>query len=517
MKIFLGGIIMVEKRVFDMLGVDNWLESSMERPPHPSIYKKIKKTEKMIKDGEEPKTFVDKGGLDIETYKNLKKRNDIYNESIDKMNLKLHSAAEKGLDINQLIGVRLPCEKSDKVTGTRRALVLPVDFKDHKNQTTAEYFQDMLFKKGSNSLRDYYLEASWNQLDIIGDVSEWFTAKNAENLYLDKLPAKNPDTGGIYFPNAQKLVAEAVQNAVKGDIDLSKYDYNGDGIIDMLIVIYAGVGFDTAHDINFITPHTGYLNDPIIIKKGKKEYQINKYSIIPELSSGNLKPVDLGCFCHEIAHVLGIPELYHLDFSSKTPEFAPVMGDWCLMGVGSFVNNGANPTHMGAWCKIKLGWTEPEVVTGKSENYDIPVVIDPAKKIYKLEVPKLNGKEYFLLENREQKGFDKYIPADGLLIWHVDENKCVGDFPNSDKKHYFLSVVQADGKRELEATKNFKEPSINGDAGDVYPGTSNNRSLDDTTTPNSKSYTKKPSGITIKSITDPGDKMTAIMGVKGAK
>jgi immune inhibitor A len=482
--------------------------NSMERPPHPSIFKKIKKTKNLIKKGVKPEDLESKGGLDIDTYKNLKLRNEVYNELIEATN------ARKS-EINT--SVRQPCKKSPKVTGNRNALTLPIDFSDVKHEANAEHFQDMLFTKGSHSMRDYYLEVSWDQLDIDGDVLNWVTAKNPREYYVDKLPAKNEGSGGIYFPKAQELIGEAVKNAIKEDLDFSKYDYNDDGIIDMLVVIFAGVGFDTALKTSYITAHTGYLNDPFVFKKDGKEYQIHKYSLVPELSSGNLKPDDLGCFCHEMAHVLGIPELYHLDFSSDSPQFAPVLGDWCLMGVGSFVNNGQDPTHLDPWCKIKLGWVEPEVVTGKPADYMIPGIIDKAKKIYKLEVPKTKGKEYFLVENRRKEGFDKDIPAEGLLVWHVDENQCIGDFPNSDPKHYFLSVVQADGADQLEELKNFDKLHINGDSGDVFPGSKNIRNFDNKSNPSSNSYNRKDSGINILSISDPTDIMSANMGFKPIK
>ncbi len=213
----------------------------------------------------------------------------------------------------------------------------------------------------------------------------------------------------------------------------------------------------------------------ITFKIGKKEYTIKKFAIIPELSAYDFQPDDLGCFCHEMAHILGIPELYCPDFTSDSQNFSPVLGYLCLMGVGSYTDKGKIPTHMGAWCKKRLGWVEPVILSGKPKEYPIPVVTDQAKKIYKFEIKNTNGKEYYLIENREQKGFDQYIPANGLLIWHIDENQCVGDFPNSNTDHHFLSLEQADGKKELELTMKDNDRDINGDAGDVFPGSSNKR------------------------------------------
>jgi immune inhibitor A len=492
-------------------------DNNMGRPMRPSTIKKMLKTEQMVKKGIDPKKFVDKGGLDNKIHKKLKKRSEVINQSIKELKDKLHEDLKKNIDVKQKYNVRMPCEKSEKVTGTRNALVLPVEFNDCKHQTPADHFSDMLFKKDSNSMRDYFLESSWNQLDINGDVSEWYTVRGARDSYVEYLPEKNENNDGICFLKAQNLIREAVENAIKEDWDFSKYDYNGDGNIDMLIVIYAGVECDNSLKKLYITPHTGHLKKPINFKKNNKEFTIKKYAAIPELSTKSLKADDLGCFCHEMAHVLGIPELYHPDFTAELNDFSPVMGDWCLMGVGSYTNKGITPTHMGAWCKIKLGWVEPTVVSSDPKNYEIPCVIDPAKKIYKLEVDGTNGKEYFLIENREKIGFDQYIPAEGILIWHVDENQCIGDFPNSNMKKYFLSLVQADGKNQLEETKVNMDRAVNGDTGDVFPGSSENRTFNDKSLPNSKSYTGKKSGINISSISDPGREMSAVMGINKTK
>ena len=386
---------MYEKRVSKYTSeVSNFnvLDKPMERPLNPIIHEKIRTTEKLLKEGVDQNKLVSKGGLDIETHKALKKRNDIINQSLKefKENLDkkvsdeyikdLHEKAQEESGMNQIFTVKMPCDKIEPVIGSRKALVLPIDFKDNKHKTEAEHFKKMLFTKGSMSMRDYFLENSWNQLDIDGDVAEWTTAEKEREYYVDKLYDKKSSTGGIAFPQAQILVEEAVMNAHKGGTDFFNYDTNGDGLIDTLIVICAGVGFDTSLKINYISPHTANLNKPITFKIEKKEYTIKRYAIIPELSAYDSQPDDLGCFCHEMAHILGIPELYSPDFTSDSQNFSPVLGYWCLMGVGSYTDHGKIPTHMGAWCKKRLGWVEPMKVSGKPKEYPIPTVTDSGQK-----------------------------------------------------------------------------------------------------------------------------------------
>ena len=118
------------------------------------------------------------------------------------------------------------------------------------------------------------------------------------------------------------------------------------------------------------------------------------------------------------------------------------------MAAGCYNNNSRTPAHPSAWCKIHLGWTKPRLVKQHLQSYEIPAIIQD-KVIYKLEVKGSNGQEYFLLENRQQKGFDEYLPGSGLLIWHVDEDACKLSSPNSDPNNFFLILKESDGRNEL--------------------------------------------------------------------
>jgi len=82
---------------------------------------------------------------------------------------------------------------------------------------------------------------------------------------------------------------------------------------------------------------------------------------------------------------------------------------------------------------------------------------------YKLPIGAADSKEYFLLTNRQQAGFDQALPGAGLLIEHCDDNKN----SNTDETHYLVDIVQADGRQDLNKNAN------SGDATDVYPITGN--------------------------------------------
>ncbi len=488
---------MGNNRITDYL---TFFEGSYPKFRHlePSVYKKIRNTKKFIQQGIHPNEFVNRGGVDIETYNTLLQIWQDKNEVIETNKVELNDKVE------YVTPSEGPCKKINPVIGDKKALVLLIEFNDKKNSTPTQHFQDLLFNLDLQySMKNYYLEASGNKLTIDGYVNdEWFVSNYDRSKYVDT----NLVNGR--FIKAQNLVREAVQ-AAKTRHDFNFSDFAKDGEIELLIVIYAGSGMDTKLDAKFIRPHTDVLEDPIEVEEG---IWAKNYSIIPEL------PIDdVGIFCHETGHHLGLPDLYKDGYST-------IVGGWCLMGVGDQNNGGRTPALLSAWCKIYLGWTTPKTITGKPQVQTIPAVNHPDNynEIYKIFVTGTNGKEYFLIENRQQKGFDQGLPASGILIWHINENQCLYSEPNHDPKHFFLTLVQSDGIEELREDMLDIEKSegqvagqkdLTGDNGDPFPGVNNVTSFDDTSNPNSKSYDNRESCVVVNSISNSDLIMTANMGI----
>jgi immune inhibitor A len=114
------------------------------------------------------------------------------------------------------------------------------------------------------------------------------------------------------------------------------------------------------------------------------------------------------------------------------------------------------------------------------------------------------GNEYFLVENRQKIQFDKFLPNEGLLIWHIDDSTPT----NSTETHYKVALVQADARKDLELNVN------RGDAGDCYPGSAGNKSFDNNSNPNSKSYAGLSTCVSVTNISAPGAVMRADIQVK---
>lgn len=439
-------------------------------PPSPGLLKKIRNAKRLTRMGADIREFDAVDVLDLRSFSILQQRTP---------KSRAHTLIREKRQVSPMIG-------------TRKALVLLVDFQDKTAATGMEHYKDMLFSNGTyetGSLSDYYREVSWNQLDITGEVSGmdggWYRAPENLSYYTND----NYGLGDTYPNNAQKLVEDAVHLA-EPYVDFSEYDLDGDGRVDALFVVHAGKGAEETGKTSDIWSHQWFTNQPIPVDGVEVFY----YSIEPE--DGNI-----GVFCHELGHVFGLPDLYDYGYDSEG------VGSWCLMAAGSWNNGGLTPAHLSAWCKKQLGWMIPTNII-RDHVWNIPKVeTNRNQSVFRLWTKGLESKEYFLAENRQKTGFDTFLPGEGLLVWHIDENMK----DNNDQNHYMVAIEQADGRKELENNLNT------GDGGDPFPGISNNRSFNGNSVPDSDSYNGNSTYVKIGNISDPAETMTAYFKVKRSK
>ncbi|MGC9517548.1 MAG: M6 family metalloprotease domain-containing protein [Methanomicrobiales archaeon] len=491
---------MIKKLFFGKKFSHYFQDGVHERRPHPEVFRRIIKTNKLLQQGATDEQVEEQSGISLRNYYQFFNKMSQRYGTVEEFKSEYKDLKKGGKELFDKYKVK-------KAVGKLNALVLMVDFKDNeKDVTEPDKFNELLFERGKNSLKDYYLENSGGKLEIDGELSDWFTAKHNYSNYVDS-DNINRDTLRWEMPNATELVRETLTMAKNSFDDFKKFDNYDQGRLDLLIIIYAGEGSHRTANLEQITPHRNKLEKPIELEDG---LIADNYILINEIPS-----FDLGGFCHEVGHSLGLPDLYMPDFSSR------VVGKWCLMGGGDYNNNGITPGHLNAWCKTYLGWYDPISIDDKPKKYEISASNED-KIIYKLEIPLSEGKEYFLVENRQKYGFDEYIPAEGLLIWHVNQRKYHHLFPNLDTDNLFISLEQADGKNELETrifsqadVKKLKitEEDFKGDSGDVFPGETDNTAFNDQSNPNSRSVSGEKSGITIKDINKTGAVISAVMGI----
>lgn len=371
--------------------------------------------------------------------------------------------------------------------------VILVDFADNVanvDDHPVAYYETVLFSENefeTGSMRDWHTENSRGELVMVGQVVGWVRDPQTYAYYVAGRSGK-----GAYPRNSQRMVEDAVRLADRS-IDFSDFDNDGDGAVDALLVVHAGPGAEyNDGNVNMIWSHSWQLGAHRLRLDG---VMVDGYCTVPE-------PCDIGGPVHELAHAFfGLPDLYDRDYSSEG------VGYWSVMAAGSWGGRGTRPTHFDAWCKTQLGFVQPVRLSHDIERAIFPPVLTEGL-VYQLWTRGQIGSQYFLVENRQDLGFDVALPGAGLCIYHVDDNmdwEWNDDewYPGHENQgHYLVAVEQADGDWDLEQNVNA------GDAGDPYPGSSANRTFDAGSRPNSRSYAAADTRVTLTNITANGQMVT---------
>ena len=391
-------------------------------------------------------------------------------------------------------------------TGEKRGLIILVEFKDKafKSGHDNAFYQDVANKVGytsvlgfKGSVKDYFLAQSNGTFnlgfDVVGPVK-----LSHEYAYYGAHDGSSNDIR----PGA--MVAQACQLA-DSQVDFSKYDWNNDGWVDQVYILYAGLGEASGGDENTIWPHEYELDNSDYGKTlsldgvGINTYACGceiTYSYVINRVTGNYQKIErtdgIGTICHEFSHCLGLPDFYDTRNNSNYG-----MGTWDLMDQGSYNGNSFCPPNYTGYEKIYCGWIDAielnkaATVQGmkSSADYGKPFIIyNPA-----------NANEFYLLENRQQSGWDASLYGKGLLITHVDYDKTTWEY-NVINSFVNYSWLTNDHQRctIFHADNEIGQSKAASIAGDPYPYTSTdgtvNNGLTNTSTPADSVYNQNTDG-----------------------
>ena len=270
----------------------------------------------------------------------------------------------------------------------------------------------------------------------------------------------------VYGQDCDKRLGTMIYDACTrlSGVDFSNYDNNGDGYVDVVVALYAGVGesqawryvpesvwpcqwdMQEAYDWGCSSTGPFQLNG----------VTINKFAVFNELEGNNNNSTNIdgvGTFCHEFGHCLGLPDFYPTDGGG-----AYGMSSWDVMDSGCYANNGDTPVGYTSYERHFMGWMDLIEPVENSQYYLSPLNSDNGTAVKVTN--DANPDEYYLLEYRTKTGWDSYLPAEGILILHVDYNKLVWDdnTPNNLASHPRMSIIPADN--ELRGYNN---------SGDTWP------------------------------------------------
>lgn len=301
------------------------------------------------------------------------------------------------------------------VTGTPNFLVILVSFADIAfDSTNATTMQNQISQSNytangvTGSVRDYFYDNSMGTLNANFTVVGPYTLSHNQAYY-------GAEIGSEHDIRPLEMITEACSLA-NNDINFANFDNDNNGYIDMIHVVYAGRGESNGGGTNAIWPHSWTIpNSPNY--DGVYAY---KYSCSNELNSTNT--VDgIGTICHEMGHVLGLPDFYDTDYEESGGE-AVHLSTWDLMASGNYNNFSKTPPYLSALERQMLGWLNPIVlpinITESFSVHTLPAISD-SNKAYKIT---LSENEFFMIEHRNKKKWDSYTPAKGMLVFHGDNN-----------------------------------------------------------------------------------------------
>ena len=355
-------------------------------------------------------------------------------------------------------------QRSYPLNGAPKSLVILVNFQDTKfiipNSKVA--FTNLLNQKGysanggTGSARDYFSDNSMGvfnpQFDVVGpfDLPQNMVYYGENDASLND---KNP----------QQMVIDACNEAFKSGVDFSQYDTDKDGLVDNVFIYYAGYNEAEHAPANTVWPHRWSLPSKNTKFNGVIVYD---YACTSELRSNTGSSMcGIGTFCHEFGHVLGLPDYYATnDAKHQTLSY------WNIMDGGPYLNGGRTPPSYSAFDRFFLNWAKPIELTTAS-NYTLEN-LNTSNKSYivtqfgnhNMIGSNPNPLEFFTLENRQNVGWDSFLPGHGLLISRINFNSSAWNMnePNNDALAMGYDIIEADG---LASDNNL--------SGDPFPGSQN--------------------------------------------
>lgn len=380
---------------------------------------------------------------------------------------------------------------SNPVSGQKKGLVILVNFSDTPMKYTNADFNDFFNKVGYNehgmigSVHDYFYSCSYGQFDLTFDVVGPVTVSNTLDYY-----GKNNSNDEDMHP--AQMVCEAIRLAEEAGTDFTQYDWDNDGEVDQVFVIYAGYAEASGAASNTIWPHEWSLSAAKSYGDGEGAItvdgvRVDTYAVSSEFRGYSGQIIDgIGSACHEFSHCMAIPDAYD---TSGNGSFG--MDCWDVMDYGCY--NGPTghcevPWEYTSYERMYCGWLTPTELKDPASIQNMkPLTTDPEAYIIYNEG---NRNEYYLLENRQPIGGDVYGYGHGMLVIHVDFNakNWSENTVNYYSSHQRMTIIPADGSLKSIA---YGDTHL---AGDPYPGTRGNTELSNMSTPKAGVFNKNTDG-----------------------
>ena len=242
-------------------------------------------------------------------------------------------------------------------------------------------------------------------------------------------------------------------------VNWADYDSDNDGYVDFVYMIYAGRGQADGGDRNTIWPHNWSIEQAIqygycsytraeCVVGGKR---LDNYACSSELVGSELN--GSGTLCHEFGHVLGLPDFYDTQYGTNyNGELTP--NEWDIMDGGAYNGEGHCPPNYSPWEKYFFGWHNPINLGNNGQTLNLIANGQEGYQAYQVnesgvqQSATTSGWCYYF-ENRQKKGWDKFLPSAGMVIWKVNYSatKWANNVPNNTARNPLYTIVCSNGTR----------------------------------------------------------------------
>lgn len=416
------------------------------------------------------------------------------------------------------------------VTGTQRAStqrrewripIIRVQYPDSSLAFSASSLESMLFDTlgthPTGSFTEYWASVSRGQLRVLGEVVATVTVPRERNFYAN-------DSWGLNSISTPNNIAGLLKDAVflaDPTVDWRRFDLDGDSFVDMLWIVHPTRGGELSssrRDLWSITSSmaAGWANagaietNDLIPGSLTQHVRIDRFSTLPERSgyvTGQMS--EIGVYCHEFGHALGLPDLYDASTLGGGSNVGP--GNWSLMSTGTYGGDNASPaspTHIGGWPMRYLGWAD-----WLHPSQDTTLTLAPLSAgggIVNQSFEGGNSSEHLVLECRHPSGVDRSLPGSGLIITQVDE-AAIGQRIATNRVNAgprpALRILEGDADADL--LRGFNR----GDAADPLPGSLGITHVEDDTAPSLRSIAGAATDLVLDDITRIGASVRMRVGV----
>ena len=329
------------------------------------------------------------------------------------------------------------------IQSTEEWLVLQVEFPDNPYSTSKA--AGLLEGDGS---AEQYIEQMTNgmtTLEVTLYEEVWTAPHNVKRWGEDIEGEHDSSADGS---GAEELVRDVVLDLLSGE-DLSRWDIDGDGVIDRLLLLHSAQPQESGGNSNSLWSHFSGMQESLEIG----EWTIEHYTIA-SVDAG------LGTVVHEMLHQMGALDLYDVHSELPSNNWNGI-GDWGIMASGNWNDGGDTPAMPSAATMALIGVDrEVHIDASMDETHQLLPITEGG---YSLRI-EIAPDEWILVTHRGDSGFDSALPGHGLLVEQQDRNNGdeANNLVNTDPDTAWVKVIEADGDAAMARGRDSGAP------GDVF-------------------------------------------------